>query len=103
MKKQVRSIWIRVEYAPNESNQKIVASLNQMMPSGIDLEVTLAAPTGAWSRGAIALATSGSDVVTGISATASAALPIIYRLNAGVTASIVSATRTVTYTIVSGT
>ena len=87
----------------NESNQKIVASLDQAMPSGTDLEVTLAAPSGASSRGAISLATSGSDVVTGISTTASSALPITYRLNAGISASVVSATRTVTYTIVSGT
>jgi hypothetical protein len=87
----------------NELNQKIVASLNQPLPAGIDLEVTLAAPAGATSRGAIPLATAASDVVTGISTTASSALPMTYRLTAAVTASITSATRTVTYTIVSGT
>jgi len=86
----------------NESNQKIVASLDQSLPSGIGLEVTLAAPNGASSRGATALATAGTDVVTGISATASSALPITYRLNAAVSAGVSSATRTVTYTIVTG-
>lgn len=87
----------------NESNQKIVASLDQAMPSGVDLEVTLAAPGGASSRGAVALATAGADVVTGISATAASALPITYRLSASVSADVTSTARTVTYTIVSGT
>ncbi|HEX7938307.1 MAG TPA: hypothetical protein VF483_04895, partial [Gemmatimonadaceae bacterium] len=70
----------------NESNQKIVASLDQQMPSGTNLEVTLAAPTGASSRGAVALATSGADLVTGISTTAASDLPITYRLSASVNA-----------------
>ena len=87
----------------NESNQKIVASLDQSMPAGTNLEVTLAAPSGASSRGAIALVTSGSDVVTGISTVASSALPITYRLSASPAAPIASAARTVTFTIVSGT
>lgn len=87
----------------NESNQKIVVSLDQSMPAGTNLEVTLAAPSGASSRGATALATSGADVVTGISAIASSALPITYRLSASPSASVSSASRTVTYTIVSGT
>lgn len=87
----------------NESNQKIVASLDQSMPSGTNLEVTLAAPTGASSRGAIALATAGADVVTGISATSATALPITYRLSASVNAVVTNSARTVTYTIVSGT
>jgi hypothetical protein len=87
----------------NELNQKIVASLNQPLPPGIDLEVTLGAPAGASSRGAIPLATAAADLVTGISTTASSALPMTYRLTAAVTASVTSATRTVTYTIVSGT
>ena len=87
----------------NESNQKIVASLNQSMPAGTELEVTLAAPSGASSRGATALATAGADVVTGISTIASSALPITYRLSASVSASVTNTARTVTYTIVSGT
>ena len=87
----------------NEAHQKIVASLDQPLPSGINLEVTLAAPAGAASRGAVALATSGADVVTEISTTASSALPITYRLSASASAPATSATRTVTYTIVSGT
>jgi len=87
----------------NELNQKIVASINQDMPSGTNLEVALAAPAGAASRGTVALATAGTDVVTGISTTATSALPITYRLSASATAHVVSTARTVTYTIVSGT
>ena len=87
----------------NESNQKIVASLNQAMPAGTNLEVALAAPSGAATRGNVALGTAGTDVVTGISTTATSALPITYRLSATVAADVASTARTVTYTIVSGT
>src|SRR5689334_5541240 len=78
----------------NETNQKIVASINQAMPAGVSLEVTLGAPAGASSVGSVALATASADVVTGISSIASTALPITYRLNASVSAGVSSSTRT---------
>ena len=87
----------------NESNQKIVASLDQSLPLGLGLHVQLAAPAGATSRGSVALATAAADVVTGISSTASSALAITYSLDASHIAGVTSATRTVTYTIVAGT
>lgn len=88
----------------NESNQKITASLDQTLPSGVTLEISLAAPTGAASAGAIALSTAGADVVTGISSTAAVSLPITYRLSATPAVQMSSpAARTVTFTIVSGT
>jgi len=86
----------------NESNQKIVASLDQPLPSGLGLHVQLAAPAGATSKGSVALATAAADVVTGISATTSSALMITYSLDASPVAGVTSATRTVTYTIVAG-
>jgi hypothetical protein len=88
----------------NEVNQKITASIDQPMPSGVQLEVSLAAPTGAASAGAVLLGTAGADVVTGISSTSAASLPITYRLSA--TSSVhmsAPASRTVTLTIVAGT
>jgi hypothetical protein len=88
----------------NESNQKITASIDQLLPSGVTLEVSLAAPGGASSAGNVPLGTAGTDVVTGISSTAAAALPITYRLSA--TPAVQMSTpeaRTVTFTIVSGT
>jgi hypothetical protein len=87
----------------NESNKKITAALDEPLPAGVTLEVTLAAPTGASSHSYVALSTSGSDLVTGISATNAASLPLTYRLSATPQASIGTQTRTITYTIVSGT
>ena len=87
----------------NESNKKITASLDQALPVGVMLEVSLAAPTGASSRGDVSLTTSASDVVTGISATTASSLPITYRLSATSTVTMPAPTsRTVTFTIVSG-
>jgi hypothetical protein len=87
----------------NEANQKITASLNEAMPTGVTLEVVMAAPGGAVSAGTVSLGTASADVVTGITATASAALPITYRLNASTQVQMGPTARTVTFTIVSGT
>jgi hypothetical protein len=87
----------------NESNKKITAALDQALPAGVTLEVTLAAPSGASSQSFVALSTAGSDLVTGISATNAVSLPLTYRLSATPQASIGTQTRTITYTIVSGT
>jgi hypothetical protein len=87
----------------SESNQKITASLDRPLPMGVTLEVMLAAPEGASSRGAIPLHTSGADVVTGISSTNASSLPMTYRLSAAPAVRMSrSAERTVTFTIVSG-
>lgn len=86
----------------NEANQKISASIDQPMPAGVTLEVQLAAPAGAASVGSVALTTSASDLVTGISRTAAAGLPITYRLRATPSAQLGPAARTVTFTVVSG-
>ena len=87
----------------NEANQKITASLDEAMPAGVTLEVTLAPPTGASGAGAVALSTGGSDVVTGIAPTSASGLPITYRLSATPAVQLSATTRTVTFTIVSGT
>jgi len=88
----------------NELNQKITASLDQVLPAGITLEVALVAPAGASSAGSVSLNTVGADVVTGLSRIVGASLPITYRLSATPAAQISGpAARTVTFTIVSGT
>jgi hypothetical protein len=87
----------------NETNQKITASINQTMPAGVTLEVQMGAPSGAVSAGTVQLGTASADVVTGISASASSALPITYRLNAATQVQMGPTARTVTFTIVSGT
>ncbi len=87
----------------NEANKKITAALDQPLPSGVTLEVTLAAPSGASSANYVPLSTFGADLVTGISATNAVSLPLTYRLSATPQASVGTQTRTITYTIVSGT
>lgn len=88
----------------NEANKKITASIDQPMPSGVTLEVSLTPPSGAASAGDMALSTAGTDLVTGISSVAASALPITYRLSATPQVQMASqASRTVTFTIVSGT
>lgn len=87
----------------NEANQKITASIDQTMPAGVTLDVQLGAPPGAVSTGSVPLGTASADLVTGISAIAASALPITYRLNAGTQVQMGPASRTVTFTIVSGT
>ena len=87
----------------NESNKKITASVDQSLPLGVSLEVQLGAPAGASTAGSVALSTAASDVVTGISSLSAASLPITYRLIASPRVLIGAAeTRTVTFTIVSG-
>ena len=87
----------------NEPNKKITASVDQPLPSGVTLEVSLAPPSGASSASYVQLGTSGSDVVTGISSTTASSLPISYRLSATPAVQMSAQARTVTFTIVSGT
>lgn len=87
----------------NETNKKITAAIDQSLPGGITLEVALAAPSGASSASFVSLSTSGADLVTGISETSAMSLPLTYRLSATPQSSVGVQTRTVTYTIVSGT
>jgi len=86
----------------NERHQKIAAALDDVLPDGVTLEVSLSAPPGASSVGLVPLGTSGVDVVTGITPIASSALPMSYRLSAS--HSVVrprAPSRVVTYTILS--
>lgn len=87
----------------NETNRKITAAIDAEMPTGTTLTVTLDAPTGGASAGAVALTTVAADVVTGISTVEESGLSITYDLSATVDAGVVAAgSRTVTYTIVAG-
>lgn len=87
----------------NETNRKITAQLDADMPAGVTLLVTLAAPAGATSAGAVSLGTTPVDVVTGIGTLNASGLGVSYSLTATSAAGVVPAdTRTVTYTIVAG-
>lgn len=84
--------------------KKITAVLNEAMPSGTTLKITLAAPSGGTSAGEITLTASAQDVVTAIDGVASSGHQISYELDATVAAGVVSsANKTVTLTIVNQT
>lgn len=87
----------------NQSNAKITASINAVMPAGLALSANLAAPAGASSAGLQSLSTVAVDVVTGITQIAASALGVTYQLDATAAAGVVaSQSRTVTYTITGG-
>jgi hypothetical protein len=99
------SVTANASYAitTNESNRKITASIDGNMPSGTTLSVSLAAPSGGASAGAVSLSTTAQDVVTGVSTANASGLSVTYTLQATAAAGVVAAgTRTVTYTIVAG-
>lgn len=87
----------------NETNRKVTAQIDSNMPSGVTLSVTLAAPTGGTSAGAVNLSTTAVDVVTGVSNVNQSGLGVTYGLSATVAAGVVpSGNKTVTYTITAG-
>lgn len=87
----------------NETNRKITAEIDSDMPTGLTLTVSLAAPSGGTSAGAVSLSTTAHDVVTGIATQNASGLSVSYSLSATSAAGVVAAdTRTVTYTIVAG-
>ena len=88
----------------NQTSAKITASIGSAMPTGLTLQVNLAAPSGASSAGAQTLSTTAVDVVTGITKLSQASMSVSYSLAATAAAGVVSSTtRTVTYTITGGT
>lgn len=87
----------------NETNRKITAAIDTAMPAGVTLTVSLAAPTGATSAGAVTLGTVAQDAVTGISTVNESGNTITYGLSATAAAGVqASASRTVTLTITAG-
>jgi hypothetical protein len=81
---------------------KLTGQINAGMPTGTTLSVTLAAPPGATSQGAVALSTTPRDLVTNINLTVASTRSITYQLSATSAAGVVPAqTRTVTLTLTS--
>ncbi|HKP75602.1 MAG TPA: hypothetical protein VJT67_08670, partial [Longimicrobiaceae bacterium] len=66
----------------NETDRKITAQIDSDMPAGVDLTVSLAAPSGGTSAGAVSLSTTAHDVVTGISTLNASGLGVTYSLSA---------------------
>jgi hypothetical protein len=95
------STW---DITTNQSGAKVTASIGSAMPTGLTLNVSLVAPSGATSAGYKALGTTDTDVVTGITKVNASGLSLVYRLDATTAAGVVSSgTRTVTYTVTGGT
>lgn len=69
-------------FTANEANRKITASLDEAMPNGSSLAVTMAAPAGARSAGETVLGTGAVDLVTAIPASQSSGLPVRYAVRA---------------------
>lgn len=87
----------------NATNKKLTASINTAMPTGVTLEVNVTAPSTGTSASFQSLSTTAVDVVTAISQVASSGLGITYRLSATLAAgTVASASKTVTYTLVTG-
>jgi hypothetical protein len=82
------------------NSKKISASIDSDMPDSIKLEVNAIAPQGASSLGYRELSAISSDLVEGIDATASASIPLTFKLTASLSAgNVISGSRTVTITI----
>lgn len=84
----------------NNTARKITGAVASSMPSGVTLDVSLAAPSGATSAGTVNLTTTAASLVTGIANIAQGSLAITYTLAATVSAAqVAGSTNTVTYTI----
>lgn len=79
----------------------ITGKINTAMPANTTLKVTLAAPTGATSLGAVTMTTTAQNLITGIPlATVSSGKTVTYNFSATVSAAqVANATRTLTLTV----
>ena len=85
------------------AGEKITAFIDQAMPPGVTLEITLTAPPGAVSLGPVVLTTVPQDLVRSIPAGTFAGLSVRYTLRATVAAGVVSPRgRIVSFAIVAG-
>jgi len=85
----------------NETGKKITGQIDEAMPANVTLTITLAAPTGGSSAGAINISDGTvKDLVTSIDPVAEGGKTITYGLSATVAAGVVASdTRTVTLTL----
>jgi hypothetical protein len=87
----------------NQTGSKVVASIGSNMPSGVTLKVNMAEPTNATSAGDVVLTDTPQELVTAITKLNEAGLALTYTASATAGAGVQSVSRTVTYTITSGT
>ena len=83
-----------------DSNMKITGSIDTAMPANTTLSVTLTAPSGGSSAGAVSLTASAQDLVTSIETVAESGITISYSFSATAAAGVIaSAQKTVTFTV----
>jgi len=83
----------------NGTQKKITAELDSDMPTGLTLNATMAAPSGASSAGKTTLSSSAVDLVTNVTKVRGNGLSLAYEAIATVDADPENVSRTVTYTI----
>jgi len=87
----------------NGTNMKILGQINSAMPISLQLLINLAAPTGATSSGNVAMGTTMTNLVTGITQVAQSGLAVTYTFHQ--TADVLAGspfTRTLTLTLMQG-
>ena len=86
----------------NETNKRLVGSIDADMPPGVTLRMELEAPDKAFSNGPVVLSTTPQDLVTGISRVAQNNLKVIYTLFAETDSSVEQWQRVLTLTLTDG-
>ena len=86
----------------NETNKRLVGSIDADMPPGVRLSMELEAPDKAFSNGPVFLSTTPQDLVTGISRVAEANLKAVYTLSAESDSRVDQWQRVVTLTLTEG-
>lgn len=82
------------------AKKKITGQIDSNMPAGTILSISLAAPSGATSNGAVNLDITARDLVVNISNLIPQTRSITYQFTATVSAGVVSSSRVVTLTLV---
>ncbi len=87
----------------NDTSRIVTVEIDSNMPANTTLKITMAAPSGGSSAGAITLSDTPQNAVTGFGMVIGSGLSIGYTLDATVAAGLLAATtRTVTFTIIAG-
>jgi hypothetical protein len=100
LQKSVRSVSWAI--TTNETNKRVVGSLDADMPSGLTLFAKLEAPAGSFSSGSVVLSTTPRDLLTGISRVAEDNLKMTYTLTAETDTSVVQLQRVLTLILTDG-
>ncbi len=86
----------------NETNKRVVGSIDADMPPGVTLYIELEAPNKAFSNGPVVLSATPQDLVTGISRVAKDNLKVVYTLFAETDTSVKQWQRVLTLTLTDG-